>query len=237
MTFACLCRVQTDELACLSRSRTVLHPCPKMDVGVMQTRHNPVDSICRKLQTIQRRAQEADSPFQIPRFQSSSYDSPQSGLRGNLEAILKRRAVRRDSESEGSLGLLTPTGSPGSRCPTRTPLPSNTTFTISSTLGERRETGQRSEKTWSRTCSTPAALPRERFFHFSQCATYSRPEGGAVNEDQRGSPAQGMHAFYNLNFCTSDASAILDSGSDPSYPALVVKRLSMGDGMGLSLWW
>ncbi|XP_061106797.1 inositol 1,4,5-triphosphate receptor associated 2 isoform X1 [Conger conger] len=202
-----------------------------MDVGVMQRRHNPVDSICRKLQTIQRWTQEGDSPFQIPRFQSSSYDSPQSGLRGNLEAILKRRAVRGDgSESEGSPGM-TPTSSPWAHCPTRTPLPNNTTYTISSTLGERRNTGQRPEKPWSRSCSTPAALPRERFFNFSPCATYSRPDGGAVNEDRRGNPAQGMHAYYNLNFCTSDTSAILDSGSDPGFPALVVKRLSMGDGL------
>ncbi|XP_064199275.1 inositol 1,4,5-triphosphate receptor associated 2 isoform X2 [Anguilla rostrata] len=201
-----------------------------MDVGVMQRRHNPVDSICRKLQTIQRRAQEADSPFQIPRFQSSSYDSPQSGLRGNLEAILKRRAVRRDSESEGSPGMVTPTGSPGSRCLPHTPLPTNMTYTIAGTLGEKREAGQRLEKAWSRSCSTPAALPRHRYFNFSHCTTYSKAEGGAANVDQHRSPAQGMHTYYNLNFCTSDASAILDSGSDPGFPALVVKRLSMGDG-------
>ncbi|KAJ8381930.1 hypothetical protein SKAU_G00027080 [Synaphobranchus kaupii] len=211
-------------------SRTVLHPYPKMDVGVMQRRHNPVDSICRKLQTIQRRTQEADSPFQIPRFQSCSYDSPQSGLRGNLEAILKRRAVRRDSESEGSPGMLPPSDSPRSRCPSRTPLPTNTTYTVPSTLGERRDAGQRLEKAWSRCCSTPAVLTRDRYLNFSHCTTYSKPEGGAANEDQRGSPAQGMHAYYNLNFCTSDVSAVLDSGSDPGFPALVVKRLSMGDG-------
>ncbi|KAJ8261986.1 hypothetical protein GJAV_G00160790 [Gymnothorax javanicus] len=189
--------------------RTLLHPCPKMDVGVMQRRHNPVDSICRKLQTIQRRVQEADSPFPIPRFQSSSYDSPQSGLRGNLEAILKRRAVRRDSESEGGLCMLTPTSSPWSR---GTPLPTNTTYTISSTLGEQREVKERPERAWLRSCSTPAALPRERHFSFSPCATYSRAEGGAANEDHCRSPVRATHTYFSFNFCTSDASAILDSG-------------------------
>ncbi|KAG9345661.1 hypothetical protein JZ751_008805, partial [Albula glossodonta] len=196
-----------------------------MDVGVIQRRHNPVDSICRKLQTIQRRAQEADSPFQIPRFQSRSYDSPQSGLRGNLEAILKRRAVRRDSESEGSPGMLTPTGSPRPARPSRPASPANATFTISSTL---RETGPRPERAWGRSCSTPAAPTGDRFFSFSHCNTTTRPEGGPTGRDHYGSPARSIHSCYNLNFCTSDSSALLDC--DQGHPALVVKRLSMGDG-------
>ncbi|KAG7456208.1 hypothetical protein MATL_G00249330 [Megalops atlanticus] len=212
-----------------------------MDMAVIQRRHNPVDSICRKLQTIQRRGQEADSPFQIPRFQSRSYDSPQPGLRGNLEAILKRRAVRREGESEGSPGMLTPTGSPRPRRPASSTSssssfvaaaaasPANATYTISSTLAEQREAGPKSQRAWSQTCSTPATQSGDRFFSFSQYATYSRPDGRAGGTgDPRASPAHSMHGCYNLNFCTSDASSLLDC--DPDYPALVVKRLSMGDG-------
>ncbi|KAJ8392334.1 hypothetical protein AAFF_G00076980 [Aldrovandia affinis] len=199
-----------------------------MDVGLIQRRHNPVDSICRKLQTIQRRAQEADSPFQIPRFQSRSYDSPQSGLRGNLEAILKRRAVRRDSESEGSQGMPTPTGSPRSCRSAHAASPSNATYTISGTLGERHNVGPRPERAWSRSCSTPATMTANGYFSFSQCGTSTRPESSATIKDRCGSPANGRHAYYNLNFCPSDTSALLDC--DPGYSALVVKRLSMGDG-------
>ncbi|CAB1444422.1 unnamed protein product [Pleuronectes platessa] len=65
-------------------------------------RHNPVDSICRKLQTIQWRGdREPNTPFQIPKLSSSSYDSPQCGLRHNLEAILKKSALYRDEGERG----------------------------------------------------------------------------------------------------------------------------------------
>lgn len=254
--------------------------CSAMDLAVSQRhRHNPVDSICRKLKTIQRRNQEADSsPFHIPRFQSSNYDSPQSGLRCNLEAILKKRTVRSDhpdtptviasasaavglstpssssSSSVAAAGMLTPTGSPGrpqarrltlgasGTSPLVTPCPVNATYTITSTLTDRRTSfglGQR--RGWQRTCSTPAATQSETdgYFTFGRSAPYGQPEEGetpVVNpvesegekeRERRRSPTHSLLS-YNLNFCTSDASTLLDG--DVGYPALVVKRLSLGDG-------
>ncbi|XP_041933793.1 inositol 1,4,5-triphosphate receptor associated 2 [Alosa sapidissima] len=251
-----------------------------MDLAVSQRhRHNPVDSICRKLKTIQRRNQEADSsPFHIPRFQSSSYNSPQPGLRCNLESILKKRTVRSDhpdtpavgasaSKTDGSsttssssigasataLGMLTPKGSPGrsqgrrltlgasGASPLVTPCPVNATYTITSTVTDRRTSfglGQR--QGWQRTCSTPAAAQSETdgYFTFGRSAPYGQPEARetpAANplemdgeRERRRSPTHSLLS-YNLNFCTSDVSTLLDG--DVGYPALLVKRLSLGDGL------
>ncbi|XP_043943606.1 inositol 1,4,5-triphosphate receptor associated 2 isoform X2 [Protopterus annectens] len=57
-------------------------------------RHNPVDSICRKLRTIRMRDQESQSSLQIPKFQSKNFDTPQDNPRKNLELMLKNRTIR-----------------------------------------------------------------------------------------------------------------------------------------------
>ncbi|NP_001333213.1 inositol 1,4,5-triphosphate receptor associated 2 isoform X3 [Danio rerio] len=205
-----------------------------MDVGVTPRRHNPVDSICRKLQTIQRRDQEINSPFQIPKFQTNSYDSPHSGLRFNLEAILKKHTVRPDdSDSASSAGMLTPTASPGpgSSCNTpRAPItPVNATYSITSTLGtlgtigDRRTSGTYS-RPFRRNCSTPSAQTGDNYFNFTP--RYSTQSQGP-DTDVRTSkiPTPGLFS-YNLNF----SSDISNMDSELAYPALVVKRLSLGEG-------
>ncbi|XP_028809615.1 inositol 1,4,5-triphosphate receptor associated 2 isoform X2 [Denticeps clupeoides] len=215
-----------------------------MELGVTPRRHNPVDSICRKLQTIQRRDQEANLLFPIPKFQSSSYDSPQSGLRHNLEAILKKRAIRADdADSSDAFDMRTPTGSPRPKdiqvggmlhLATPVPTPSNATYTITSTLGERRcTTGPGQSRLWQRTCSTPnTKTGGDGYFTFNRCPPSTQPQGrafgasGAADSERLRSPTQAVLS-YNLNFCSSDTSNLLDS--DLGYPALVVKRLSMGD--------
>ncbi|NXM13697.1 LRMP protein, partial [Ploceus nigricollis] len=60
--------------------------------------HNPVDSICRKIKSIQMMDQVSNPALQIPKFQSQNFDSPQSNPKKNLEEILKRR-TRRSRES------------------------------------------------------------------------------------------------------------------------------------------
>ncbi|XP_070977174.1 inositol 1,4,5-triphosphate receptor associated 2-like [Oncorhynchus clarkii lewisi] len=218
-----------------------------MDLGVThRQRHNPVDSICRKLQTIQRHDREVNpsSPFQIPKFTSSSYDSPQSGLHRNLEVIMKKR------EREG---MLTPKGSPqlprSSHCPNSTPVnptmnpptPVNSTFTITSNPGEWRGVGVGlggQGRGWQRICSTPAVQTGDTVFSFSHGPQFTRPEEGTGSDgserhrtpslSQTHTPAHSLLS-YNLNFCSSDATANLLQSELP-YPALVVKRLSMGDG-------
>uniref|UniRef100_A0A4W5L5L6 Lymphoid-restricted membrane protein n=1 Tax=Hucho hucho TaxID=62062 RepID=A0A4W5L5L6_9TELE len=218
-----------------------------MDLGVThRQRHNPVDSICRKLQTIQRHDREVNpsSPFQIPKFTSSSYDSPQSGLRHNLEVILKKR------EREG---MLTPKGSPqlprSFHCPNSTPVnptmnpptPVNAKFTITSNPGEWRGTGVGlggQGRGWQRNCSTPAVQTGDTFFSFSHGPQFTQPEAGTGSDGSERHrtpslshthiPANSLLS-YNLNICSSDSTANLLQCELP-YPALVVKRLSMGDG-------
>ncbi|XP_016304378.1 lymphoid-restricted membrane protein isoform X2 [Sinocyclocheilus anshuiensis] len=205
-----------------------------MDVGVTPRRHNPVDSICRKLQTIQRRDQEVNSPFQIPKFQSSSYDSPHSGLHLNLEAILKKRTVRTDEDSDrdSSASMLTPTASPGPGSAANTPrapiTPGNATYTITSTLstlGERRNTATYS-RPFRRNCSTPAAQTGDNYFNFTpRYTTQTLLEGPDTEVKTSKIPAPGLFS-YNLNF----SSDISNMDSELVYPALVVKRLSLGEG-------
>ncbi|OCT86015.1 hypothetical protein XELAEV_18019709mg [Xenopus laevis] len=61
------------------------------DCGSATKRHNPVDSICRKIKTIQMRDQDSNPNLQIPKFQSRNFDSPQSNTKKNLEEVLKNR--------------------------------------------------------------------------------------------------------------------------------------------------
>ncbi|KFO70568.1 hypothetical protein N303_14796, partial [Cuculus canorus] len=56
--------------------------------------HNPVDSICRKIKSIQMMDQASNTALQIPKFQSQNFDSPQCNIKKNLEEILKKRTFR-----------------------------------------------------------------------------------------------------------------------------------------------
>ncbi|KFQ06304.1 hypothetical protein N330_04458, partial [Leptosomus discolor] len=70
--------------------------------------HNPVDSICRKIKSIQMLDQVSNPALQIPKFQSRNFDSPQCNTKKNLEEILKKRTFR----SHNSTGphLISPSG-------------------------------------------------------------------------------------------------------------------------------
>lgn len=218
-------------------------------------RHNPVDSICRKLQTIQWRGdREPNSPFQIPKFSSSSYDSPQCVLRQNVEAILKKGTLHREDREgakEGvkekgkglgmqssaacqrsSLGFSVPLSTPSTpACNTTTS--SNVTYTIMSTLGERRGadgSDLKQIKTWQRYCSTPTGNSKDSpYFTFTRGRQSALPE----SETPTRSPPLSRtftpnHNTFNLNFCSADTGSSAEC--ELPYPALVVKRLSMGDG-------
>lgn len=222
-------------------------------------RHNPVDSICRKLQTIQWRGdREPNSPFQIPKLSSSSYDSPQCGLRHNLEAILKKGALHRDEGERGKervkekgRGMGMPSSAASQRsslghsvllstpaCDSSTP--TNVTYTITSTLGERRGadgSDLKQVKTWQRYCSTPSGQSKDSpYFTFTRGPQSVQPDGERPN---RTPPMS--HTFtpshttlsYNLNFSSADTTNLTEY--ELPYPALVVKRLSMGDG-GREYW-
>ncbi|XP_046728867.1 inositol 1,4,5-triphosphate receptor associated 2 isoform X2 [Silurus meridionalis] len=210
-----------------------------MEFGVTPRRHNPVDSICRKLQTIQRRDQEPNSPFQIPKLQSSSYDSPHTGLRHNLDTILKKR--KSEAEQNSSPLVLTPSAprvSGRTLCVPVTPLsPVNATYTVTSTLGKLAENNSVApghSRAWHLSCSTPAIQSGDARFSFTPATQNSDTRFSFTptprDKDRNTAQAHGLLS-YNLNFCSSDASTILDC--ELPYPALVVKRLSMGDGAAL----
>ncbi|XP_058480319.1 inositol 1,4,5-triphosphate receptor associated 2 isoform X5 [Solea solea] len=218
-------------------------------------RHNPVDSICRKLQTIQWRGdREPNSPFQIPKLSSSNYDSPQCGLRHNLEAILKKGALHNDevergkdmvkgrgmgmptsaSSQKSSLGPSVPPSVPST--PACTPsIPANITYTITSTLGERRgaDGSDLSKlKTWQRYCSTPTGQSKDSpYFTFTKGPQSVQSQSETPSTSQPFSrtftPSHSTHS-YNVNFCSADTINLTEC--ELPYPALVVKRLSMGDG-------
>lgn len=216
-------------------------------------RHNPVDSICRKLQTIQWRGdREPNSPFQIPKLSSNSYDSPQCGLRHNLEAILKKGTLHRDEserEKETGRGMGMPSSAASQRSgldhslPLPTPstpacnfsTPTNVTYTITSTLGERRGadgSDLKQVKTWQRYCSTPTAQAKESsYFTFTRGPQSVQPESEKPNRSPplcRTFTPSRTTLSYNLNFCSVDTTNLTEY--ELPYPALVVKRLSMGDG-------
>lgn len=203
-------------------------------------RHNPVDSICRKLQTIQWRGERApNSPFQIPKFSSSSYDSPQCGLRHNVEAILKKGGCCRGQgeggrevlEEAGRVGKQSQKTHPSSSIPpcTNPPTPANVTYTIMSTLGERRGADGsevKQAKMWQRYCSTPTTQSKDS-------PGFAFPRGQRQGETPNRSPPLSRtftphHGTFSLNFCSAEQGNATER--ELPYPALVVKRLSLGDG-------
>ncbi|XP_055367580.1 inositol 1,4,5-triphosphate receptor associated 2 isoform X3 [Betta splendens] len=214
-------------------------------------RHNPVDSICRKLQTIQWRGdREPNSPFQIPKLSSTSYDSPQCGLRNNLEAILKKGAQHRDEgdrargkESERGMGMPSSAASrrssfgqsalrPAPSTPAySSPVPANVTYTITSTLGERRGadgSDSKHVKTWQKYCSTPTGQSKDSpYFTFTRGPQSVQGESDSADVSHVFTPSHSTLS-YNLNFRSADTTNLREY--ELPYPALVVKRLSMGDG-------
>uniref|UniRef100_A0A8C8ZF50 Inositol 1,4,5-triphosphate receptor associated 2 n=1 Tax=Prolemur simus TaxID=1328070 RepID=A0A8C8ZF50_PROSS len=57
---------------------------------VPEKRHNPVESICRKIRAIQRREAISNPIQQIIKYQSSSFDSPQTNTKKNFEEVLRK---------------------------------------------------------------------------------------------------------------------------------------------------
>ncbi|XP_058629719.1 inositol 1,4,5-triphosphate receptor associated 2-like [Onychostoma macrolepis] len=94
-----------------------------------------------------------------------------------------------------------------------------------STLGERKNTAAHS-RPFRRNCSTPAAHTGDNYFNFTpRYSTQTLLEGPDTEVKTSKIPAPGLFS-YNLNF----SSDISNMDSELSYPALVVKRLSLGEG-------
>uniref|UniRef100_A0A8C3TPT0 Inositol 1,4,5-triphosphate receptor associated 2 n=1 Tax=Catharus ustulatus TaxID=91951 RepID=A0A8C3TPT0_CATUS len=77
-----------------------------LECGAKKRHHNPVDSICKKIKSIQMMDQVSNPALQIPKFQSRNFDSPQSNTKKNLEEILKGRTCR--SQESACSPLISP---------------------------------------------------------------------------------------------------------------------------------
>ncbi|VCW96802.1 unnamed protein product [Gulo gulo] len=60
---------------------------------VTDKRHNPVESICRKIRAIQKREDISDPVRQILKYQLSSFDSPQINTEKDIEEVLKNMVI------------------------------------------------------------------------------------------------------------------------------------------------
>lgn len=128
--------------------------------GASKRHHNPVDSICRKIKSIQMMDQVSNPALQIPKFQSRNFDSPQCNIKKNLEEILKKRTFRSrnsasppffspssDSVFSADLQLLSPCSRRISDCSS-----ADATYSVI----EREESAS---NTWLPVCSMDSCSP------------------------------------------------------------------------------
>uniref|UniRef100_A0A8C4X650 Lymphoid-restricted membrane protein-like n=1 Tax=Erpetoichthys calabaricus TaxID=27687 RepID=A0A8C4X650_ERPCA len=191
--------------------------------GSSQKRHNPVDSICRKIQTIQRLDQEANPTLQIPKFLSRNFDSPQTNPKKNLEVILKNRTIKDEkdllffSSPDGDkLNYReTPDKSSCLQWSINRQSPANATYTISSMKDDQSTLPW----PWTRSCSTPATLPRESCFTFQQSSIGNSAECKSIFFDKLDNNL-GSPMLCNVSSRVH---------SQKSRQSFVVKRLSLGE--------
>ncbi|XP_038666939.1 inositol 1,4,5-triphosphate receptor associated 2 isoform X2 [Scyliorhinus canicula] len=105
-------------------------------------RHNPVDSICRKIQTIQRRDRVSNPVLKIPKFRSRNFESPQISLKKNMEVILRNRKVDNHTvQQEVNIAVANCTSSPETSGQQRNargrPALVSSTYTVVSSIGEK----------------------------------------------------------------------------------------------------
>ncbi|XP_077400150.1 inositol 1,4,5-triphosphate receptor associated 2 isoform X3 [Vanacampus margaritifer] len=201
-------------------------------------RHNPVDSICRKLQTIEWCGdREPNSPFHIPKLSSSSYNTPQHGLKCNLEAILKKEVhgskVKDDRmpncgpSQKSNMGPSIPSSIPSTPAGSTS---ANITYTVTRGLDQ---SATKAFKTWQKYCSTPTGQKKESpYLSFAQDRPLStQPETGIRHALSCTFTPLRSTISYGFNFSPVDAEGSPE-GEEGELPrsALVVRKLSLGDG-------
>ncbi|KAG3292271.1 lymphoid-restricted membrane protein [Ictidomys tridecemlineatus] len=112
---------------------------------VTEKRHNPVESICRKIRAIQKGDAISNPIRQIIKYQSSSFDSPQTNAKKNFEEVLRKMTAAhipvRDSHFSSSDKVAAFLSSPeiaSARTPSISHLysPKNATYTVGLTSSE-----------------------------------------------------------------------------------------------------
>ena len=79
-------RLYFSHFLCLPGGKSAMASAKK----VAEKRHNPVESICRKLRAIHKREDISDLIRQIIKYQSSSFDSPQTNPKKDFEEVLSK---------------------------------------------------------------------------------------------------------------------------------------------------
>ncbi|GAB5573625.1 inositol 1 [Prionailurus iriomotensis] len=111
---------------------------------VTDKRHNPVESICRKIRAIQKREEISDPIQQIIKYQSSRFDGPQTNLKKDFEEVLTKMAAAlpwpntRFSHSEKDDAFISYPQIASPRTLTVSPLcsPENATYSVPFTSSE-----------------------------------------------------------------------------------------------------
>ncbi|XP_075704849.1 inositol 1,4,5-triphosphate receptor associated 2-like, partial [Rhinoderma darwinii] len=192
--------------------------------GSATKRHNPVDSIRRKIKTIKMRDQESNPHLQIPKFQSRNFDSPQSSTKKNLEEVLKNRSMKNTSKdlvifsSPGTGPVFSPAvPSPGQQRVADSDSPLSTAL-YSTSLASKEQNKKLWSACGSHSCSTPVIGPRDAHFKFQPVLPGA--EYKSVILEDRILPS--VPGFY------------YDRKSDHfTLKSPVVKRLSMSESAGL----
>uniref|UniRef100_A0A8C0GA19 Inositol 1,4,5-triphosphate receptor associated 2 n=1 Tax=Chelonoidis abingdonii TaxID=106734 RepID=A0A8C0GA19_CHEAB len=185
--------------------------------------HNPVDSICRKIKTIQMMDQVSNPALQIPKFQSRNFDSPQTNIKKNLEEILKKRTFK-SHEATGPYFLSPSSDNIFSPCPQaaghrrcKSDFPTgNATYSI----GKNKE---KTRKPWLPICqiesSPPLLKSEEANIHMGQLSAASNVKCKDLTcKDNY------LTSSPNLPFLTTVQKAECFACQSP-----VVKRLSLSE--------
>ncbi|XP_071278122.1 inositol 1,4,5-triphosphate receptor associated 2 [Agelaius tricolor] len=168
--------------------------------GAKKQRHNPVDSICRKIKSIQMMDQVSNPALQIPKFQSQNFDSPQSNMKKNVEEILKGRSC----SSGGS--TCSPLVCPGSGSVFSAPSPglgASSKHQTANRTYSMLEGSERSSSSWVPSSPVGSSSP----FHFGarEANAQGKPCASANAEPQDVRPKQKyLTSSPNLCFFTSE---------------------------------
>ncbi|XP_068046792.1 inositol 1,4,5-triphosphate receptor associated 2 isoform X3 [Anomalospiza imberbis] len=186
--------------------------------GAKKRHHNPVDSICRKIKSIQMMDQVSNPALQIPKFQSQNFDSPQSNTKKNLEEILKSRTRRSRGSACSPLvspdsDSIFPVNSPGLGASSDFPA-ANSTYSI-------LESCERPSSLW--VPSSPVESSSPFCFGAREANAWSKPRALANAEHKDVRPEQKyLTSSPNLYFFASEkkpGSAVVQPPVPKTFPS------------------
>lgn len=138
---------------------------------VAEKRHNPVESICRKLRAIHKREDISDPIRHIIKYQPSSFDSPQTNPKKDFEEVLKKMmaahiplpdALLSSPEKDGALASQSQRESPRAPSTAHLSSPEKATYPLLLT-GSENTSRPRSQSAQNYTSLIPQITKRGLF--------------------------------------------------------------------------